>query len=199
MKTIKVWGLVFWYWRPSTWVFVWTTPFIRQLTLVRRGGHILYMEGGDNPMSRGTRQETLIRSLIEGLCLTLEKHYQGQTRQKPKLQAVEAIKASIEDLWKAYPIKLSRREAPGWWHHQVVCRLPRRETRFQPAGSGDQHGYGPGGSAQDGHQETSKQAMVGRLNQEIQALYDTFDRQGAKMDLLIKGAEFADKILAREI
>ena len=45
----------------------------------------------------------------------------------------------------------------------------------------------------------NKQVIVARLNQEIQALYDTFDRQGAKMDLLVKGAEFADKILAREI
>lgn len=157
------------------------------------------MGDGDNPMSRGTRQETLIRSLIEGLCLMLEKHYQGQTRQKPKLQAVEAIKASIEDLWKAYPMELSRRESA-----RVVAII----KWFEITQEGDPDFSRPEvvismvlalADRLKVVTRNGKQAMVGRLNQEIQALYDTFDRQGSKLDLLIKGAGFADKILAREI
>ena len=150
-------------------------------------------------MSRGTRQETLIRSLIEALCLTMEKHYQGQTRQKPKLQAVAAIQASVERLWKAYPIQLNLREANRvsqaiYWFadeeradpdltrpHVVISMAMAMAERIKVV------------------TKDEKQAMVGRLTQEIQALYNTFDRSGSRMDLLIKGAEFADKILAREI
>lgn len=150
-------------------------------------------------MSRGTRQETLIRSLIEALCLTLEKHYRGQARQKPKLQAVAAIQASIEKLWKAYPIELHLREANRvsqaiYWfadEERADPDLTRPEVVISiTLALADRLKVVT---------RNGKQAMVSRLNQEIQALYDTFDRQGAKMDLLIKGAEFADKILAREI
>lgn len=150
-------------------------------------------------MSRGTRQEVLIRSLIEALCLTLEKHYRGQTRQKPKLQAVEAIQTSVEKLWKTYPIELNLREAnrvsqavywfadeeradPDLTRPEVVISITLALVDRLKMVTRDE-----------------KQVMVARLNQEIQALYDTFDRSGSRMDLLIKGAEFADKILAREI
>jgi hypothetical protein len=150
-------------------------------------------------MSQGTRQETLIRSLIEALCLTLEKYYQGQARQKPKLQAVDAIKASVEKLWKTYPIQLNLREANRvsqaiYWFadeeradpdltrpHVVIAITMAMADRLKMVAKG------------------AKKPLVARLNQEIQALYDTFDRQTAKTELLIKGAEFADKILAREI
>lgn len=150
-------------------------------------------------MSRGTRQETLIRSLIEALCLTLEKHYRGQTRQKPKLQAVAAIQSSIERLWKAYPMQLNLREANRvkqviFWFadeerddpdltrpHVVISMVMALADRLKVV------------------TKNGKRVLVDRLNQEIQDLYDTFDRSGSRMDLLIKGAEFADKILAREI
>jgi len=150
-------------------------------------------------MSRGTRQETLIRSLIEGLCLTLEKHYQGQTRQKPKLQAVAAIKANVEQLWKAYPLRLARYEGI-----RVIAVLKWFEATQEcdPDFSRPEVVIGMALALADRLKvvtRNGKQALVGRLNQEIQALYDTFDRQGSKLDLLIKGAGFADKILAREI
>lgn len=150
-------------------------------------------------MSRGTRQETLIRSLIEGLCLTLEKHYQGQLRQKPKLQAVATIQASVEKLWKIYPIQLNLREANRV--NQAIFWFADEE-RVNPDLTRPQVVIAITMALADRLKvvtRNGKQAMVGRLNQEIQALYDTFDRQGVKMDLLIKGAEFADKILAREI
>lgn len=44
-----------------------------------------------------------------------------------------------------------------------------------------------------------KQVMWNHLTQQIQALYDTFDRQVKKLDLLIKGGELADLILSKEI
>jgi hypothetical protein len=150
-------------------------------------------------MSRGTRQETLIRSLIEGLCLTLEKHYQGQTRQKPKLQAVAAIQANIEELWKAYPLSLARREAV-----RVVSVLMwfKDTQEVDPDFSRPEVVISMVLALADRLKVVTregKKAMMGRLNRKIQALYDTFDRQVAKTDMLIKGAEFADKILAREI
>lgn len=37
-------------------------------------------------MSAGSRQETLTRSLIEGLCLLVQKHYADQPRHKSKLE-----------------------------------------------------------------------------------------------------------------
>jgi len=151
-------------------------------------------------MSRGTRQETLIRSLIEGLCLTLEKHYQGQPRQKPKLQAVNSIMEDLWTFWRVYPITLGRPEA---------CRVQWVIEDFNTQHEGDPAWSCPevlialalalGDHLQKKVTSVVKKSVVGQINQKIQALYDTFDRQAAKTELLIKGAEFADQILAREI
>jgi hypothetical protein len=62
-------------------------------------------------VSRGTRQEVLVRSLIEALCLTLRKNMETKTRQKNKLMKMNKVLKRVEDLWIKYPIQLEGHEA----------------------------------------------------------------------------------------
>jgi hypothetical protein len=150
-------------------------------------------------MSQGSRQEVLIRSLMEGLCLTLTKHYGGQLRQKPKLQAIEVVYEDLMGLWRIYPIELSMKE---------TSRVQRVIEWFDAQHEGDPAWGCPEaliaftlalGDRLYKVTQGVKHSMVGQINQKIQALYDTFDRQAAKIILMEAGGKMADQLLAREI
>lgn len=151
-------------------------------------------------MSRATRQEVLIRSLIEALCLTIRDKLQGQPRQKPKVEAVGAILGTIEELSTTFPLRLNPRGARKvvdvlQWFHETQggdpeFQIPEVLTAMCLALAN--HLY-------EVLNKREKVEVVSRLAQQVQALYDTFDRQVKKLDLLIKGGELADQILAKEI
>jgi len=150
-------------------------------------------------MSRASRSEVFSRALIEGLCLTLQKHYQNQTRQKPKLQAIQAIMASLEVYWQAFPIQLDPREgdrvvaAINWFDDlqsqdpdlsrpEVLIALVMALTeRIKEVTQG------------------LKRETAERLAGEIQGLYDWFDQGGRKHEWICLGGNYADRILGREI
>lgn len=151
-------------------------------------------------MSRATRQEVLIRSLIEALCLTLKAKLLGQPRQKVKVVAVDQVLATIEALAYYCPLELEAREGEKVvevldWFHVAQANSPHLqevETLVAMA-------MGLADKLVQVIRKGLKAGLVGELNRQLQSLYDTFDRQGKKLDLMVAGADFCDKILAREI
>lgn len=164
-------------------------------------GHKLFLGfPKETIMSRGTRQEVLIRSLIEALCLTLKTKLAGQPRQKPKVAAIGAIMDTIEGLSHYCPIDLEPREA-----QRVVAIL----DWFQQMQEADPDlqipevliamALGLADRLANVYIFGMKSGLVAVLNQQVQGLYDTFDRQVKKLDRLSKGAALADLILSKEI
>lgn len=151
-------------------------------------------------MSRGSRQEVLIRSLMEGLCLTLEKCYHDKPRQKAKLLAIHGIMKDLMELWRTRPIPLTRKEADRIRDFLVVFDEKHKDDEAwrtpeiliaMVMALGD-HLY-------QVIQDPKKQNLIGQITLKIQALYDTFDRQGAKLALMERGGQLADAILRQEV
>jgi hypothetical protein len=148
-------------------------------------------------MSAGSRQEVLIRALIEALCLCLKGKLEGQPRQRPKVEAAERVEGVLEALWNEFPIDLTQGERRG-----VVTRL----DQFHDLQGHDSEFHRPevlisltlGLSDRLARVITNprKAALVGELNQALTALYDTFDRQAKKLEALEVGGKLADRVLA---
>lgn len=151
-------------------------------------------------MSRATRQEVLIRSLIEALCLTLKAKLLGQPRQKGKVVAIDQVLTTIEALAFYCPLELEEREGQrvvgvlAWFHatQNSSSRLQEVEVLVAMA-------MGLADKLVQVIRKGLKSGLVGELNRQLQTLYDTFDRQGKKLDLLAAGADFCDQILTKEI
>lgn len=149
-------------------------------------------------MSRATRQEVLIRSFIEALCLTLKDKLKDQPRQKPKVEACGAILGYLEGLIDYNPLTLEPREAAKvmrvleWFRREqgVFEELQKPEVLTAMALALAER--------VSVVTRNKKQVLWAHLTLQIQALYDTFDRQVQKVDLLVKGGELADQILAKE-
>lgn len=148
-------------------------------------------------MSAGSRQEVLIRALIEALCLCLKGKLEGQPRQRPKVEAAERVERVLEALWNEFPIDLTQGERRG-----VVARL----DQFHELQGGDSEFHRPevlisltlGLSDRLAKviKDPRKASLIGGLNEALSALYDTFDRQAKKIEALEIGGKLADRVLA---
>jgi hypothetical protein len=151
-------------------------------------------------MSRATRQEVLIRSLIEGLCLTLQKHLNTKTRQKTKLLKISKVMDSVEELWSIYPIQLEGSE--GKRVFQVIDQLGKIQDS-DPVNHTPEVQLGMVMSLVDHLRKVitkpDKAALVSQINLRLQGLYESFDGKGRKLDLMEIGGNLADKILNMEV
>ena len=153
-----------------------------------------------NSMSRATRQEVLIRSLIEGLCLTLRKNLETKTRQKTKLLKIGKVMDSVRELWTRYPIQLEGTE--GKRVLQVIDQLGQIQDS-DPVYHAPEVQLGMVMALVD-HlgkviTKPDKAALVSQINLSLQGLYECFDGKGRKLDLMEIGGSLADEILKLEI
>jgi hypothetical protein len=138
--------------------------------------------------------------LIEALCLTLKARLVGQPRQKVKVEAADKVLEIIEDLARYCPVQLSSREAGA-----VIKTLDRfhqtqgQEPDLQQVEVLVALAMGLGDKLAQVIKKGLKAGLVGEMNRQLQGLYDVFDRQGQKVALLTRGAEFCDQLLAKEI
>ncbi len=150
-------------------------------------------------MSRASLQESFIRAMVLGLCRTLELCYQGQPRQKLKLQAAAAIRSKLDDLCRLHPIQLTESEKG-----RVIVMIRWCEALPDADYSKPEVLIGVCLALVERLRTVTrdlKQVVAGDLAVELQRLYDTYDRLARpdKLDLLLKGGSLADKMLMREI
>lgn len=163
-------------------------------------------------MSQGSRQEAMIRSCIEATGLILKDKLVSEAGQEAKVEAATAILGTTEQLWRRFPIKLPQKEAQkvikvlDWFRdtHEAKLHAPevlialimgladKLERALKPKS-------GPQASRFLARALDGKYGVVVFLLQQIQLLYDTFDHQGKKTDLIVRGGELCDLLLAHEI
>ncbi len=151
-------------------------------------------------MSRATCQEVLIRSLIEGLCLTLQKHLETKTRQKNKLMKIGKVLNCVEELWVRYPMQLEGKQ--GKRVLKIINHLGKIQDR-DPVYHTPEVQLGLVMALVDYLKKVigkpEKARLVSQINLSLQVLYECFDGKGRKHDLMEIGGNLADEILSFRI
>jgi hypothetical protein len=154
-------------------------------------------------MSAGSRQEVMIRSKAEALVRCLWKQtISAAESDKPKKLAVERLYLDLESYWKKFPIQLSRKEAN-------LCRIEltnfHQEQLSQPDGCNPESVIAMLMTLVNhlahsvAKNKNGKVTLLDRINKALMGLYDCFDIQGNKYDLMATGAQMAERFIGRAI
>lgn len=165
-------------------------------------------------MSYGSRQEAMIRSCIEGASIALSNELEkveGEPSRSARIEAIGVIMGTVTQLWQRFPIQLPRREAEKvvaaieWFRETHEAELQAPEILIALIlGLGEQlkaalkPKQGPQAAQHLQRALAGKYGVVVFLLQQIQLLYDAFDCRGQEVEMIVRGGELCDLLLARQ-